>query len=398
MDTFDAFSLECFISKSKEKIINRLNKLNSNTQTILNNRDWICMVLDQTPNMLDDIQPPIIYQIPQSNNQTFSESKTTSNILLDLESRHFNSSVSGSSSQNKNHVNDNIRDTNKQEENIINNDYKPQIEKMLQGLISSLISKVVSKRNCEQENNDKDTTKQSQFTLNKEIIDKPSLLSNRKIRVYLFNTVNFIDIDVLQDDSFRIIKKKIYSKLLNSVNLITQLREVEGYEFIEMKIEEDKEIPKYGNLLIKDTQKVFAYGKDVIGFVEKVDYINTSKTLLEKAKINVVGNVLSKSELAKINLRVHIKIEQTNSYSTVIQANSECSLRSILEKIKTRLFFKNMDYYYFVEHSSYSDNEDIEKAINFDILLKYLTTYELDVRSIFIMLTIVVSEKISRYA
>lgn len=80
----------------------------------------------------------------------------------------------------------------------------------------------------------------------------------------------------------------------------------------------------------------------------------------------------------KINLKIYIKVNKTNTSSTIIQLNIKNNLKTVFEKIilKNKLQYRNIELYYFVEHED--NNEDMDNALSWEMELKYLSTYELD--------------------
>ena len=221
-------------------------------------------------------------------------------------------------------------------------------------------------------------------------MDEENLLSQNKIRIYILNTEKYIDFDIKQEETFLNLKKKVLSKLENVVNLNLKYHTIEGYEFRYVhklplsffsKLEKNRNNfpPNMGTSPINDDDTINEIGKDSLCFIEKRDYIN-----LENNKNSIApklyGAILdNNNEELKINIKVYIKVNKDNISSTIVQLNTKNNLKSVFDKIllKNKLRYRNIDLYYFVEHEE-ENNEDMDNALSWEMELKYLSTYELD--------------------
>ena len=221
-------------------------------------------------------------------------------------------------------------------------------------------------------------------------MDDDNLLSQNKIRIYILNTEKYIDFDIKQEETFLNLKKKVLSKLENVVNLNLKYHTIEGYEFRYVhklplsffsKLEKNRNNfpPNMGTSPINDDDTINEIGKDSLCFIEKRDYINLENNKNSKAP-KLYGAILdNNNEELKINIKVYIKVNKDNISSTIVQLNTKNNLKSVFDKIllKNKLRYRNIDLYYFVEHEE-GNNEDMDNALSWEMELKYLSTYELD--------------------
>ena len=221
-------------------------------------------------------------------------------------------------------------------------------------------------------------------------MDDENLLSQNKIRIYILNTEKYIDFDIKQEETFLNLKKKVLSKLENVVNLNLKYHTIEGYEFRYVhklplsffsKLEKNRNNfpPNMGTSPINDDDTINEIGKDSLCFIEKRDYINLENNKNSKAP-KLYGAILdNNNEELKINIKVYIKVNKDNISSTIVQLNTKNNLKSVFDKIllKNKLRYRNIDLYYFVEHEE-GNNEDMDNALSWEMELKYLSTYELD--------------------
>ncbi len=82
-------------------------------------------------------------------------------------------------------------------------------------------------------------------------------------------------------------------------------------------------------------------------------------------------------------MKIYFKIDKGGTKSTILVESGEKTLKHILEKLgsKSKINYKNFELYYFVEHVEDKDEiEDMDNAINMETCLKFLNSFELDVR------------------
>lgn len=345
MDSFDISSLDSFIKKYKEDIKGKLDSLQLNSKTIANQSDLVCMVLDYSLNIKGSSKQSKKYKIKnESNHLPDLIMKSNANRSLTLERP-----VSESNENNSD-----------EDSNIDDSLYRAS-----QGDINDFIRDMVY------------TFIDNAFVVERiSRVSTSGLLLNGKIRVYIFSTKNFIEVEITSEENFALLKRIVLNKLENAVNLSIHYHTPDAYEF---RLSSNK-LPLMNQPPILDTENVIEFGKDMVCFVEKQNYISSTSGIFDIKPKKLYGAIISNSEESKINLKVYIKLDVNNISSTIIQMSTENSLKNVLEKIasKKRLNYRNIELYFFVEHSENGDNEDMDNAISMDMELKYLSTFELD--------------------
>ena len=360
MDTFDIESLESYVKRYKRDIVGKLETYKFNDKNFSNQSDLLTIVLDYTPKLKDT--------------QNFSlakiklKEKQESEITLLLKHRS-NYSL-------------NLEKTNEEDDNISNNDESSDEE-------------IKGKKNLfSTKNSSKIFIKEIIYNIIDNIVNPSTnnlnnnnLLSKGKIRIYILNTENFIDFDIKLDELLINLKKRILIKLENVVNVNLKYHTIDGYEFryiqkspsfFHSKLEKNNYPPNMTIPPINEEDSINEIGKDAICFIEKKDYIPENKDI-KKARPKLYGTILSNTnDEMKINLKIYIKVNKTNTSSTIIQLNITSNLKTVFEKIilKNKLQYRNIELYYFVEHED--NNEDMDNALSWEMELKYLSTYELD--------------------
>ena len=244
--------------------------------------------------------------------------------------------------------------------------------------------------------------------------DNLRLRQKNQIRIYVLSKSNYFEIEFSPNETISSLKKKIYTKIENSVNIGLKHNTIEAYEIRptkgmnviyfkpkhkkEMEKEKEKENVTSDELKEKcapDMSKPSFDGKDLIKdldvdslcFVEKKDYKpkangndDIADSLIDDNK-KIYGEYITDTGENQINCKVYIKV---GGYSTkvtkVVKLSSNSTLRDVFEKISNSEYIKekNSEYYYFVEHSEYNDNENMDEAINPDLEVKYLFPFMLD--------------------
>ncbi len=364
MDTFDIESLESYVKRYKRDIVGKLETYKFNDKNFSNQSDLLTIVLDYTPKLKET--------------QNFSLSKIKlkekqeSEITLLLKHRS-NYSL-------------NLEKTNEEDDNISNNDESSDEE-------------IKGKKNLfSTKNSSKIFIKEIIYNIIDNIVNPSTnnlnnnnnLLSKGKIRIYILNTENFIDFDIKLDELLINLKKRILIKLENVVNVNLKYHTIDGYEFryiqkspsfFHSKLEKNNYPPNMTIPPINEEDSINEIGKDAICFIEKKDYIPENKDI-KKARPKLFGTILSNnSDEMKINLKIYIKVNKTNISTTIIQLNINSNLKNVFDKIilKNKLQYRNIELYYFVEHED--NNEDMDNALSWEMELKYLSTYELDLYS-----------------
>ncbi len=364
MDTFDIESLESYVKRYKRDIVGKLETYKFNDKNFSNQSDLLTIVLDYTPKLKET--------------QNFSLSKIKlkekqeSEITLLLKHRS-NYSL-------------NLEKTNEEDDNISNNDESSDEE-------------IKGKKNLfSTKNSSKIFIKEIIYNIIDNIVNPSTnnlnnnnnLLSKGKIRIYILNTENFIDFDIKLDELLINLKKRVLNQLENVVNLNLKYHTIDGYEFryiqkspsfFHSKLEKNNYPPNMTIAPINEEDSINEIGKDSICFIEKKDYIPENKDLII-ARPKLYGTILSNSNNEmKINLKIYIKVNKTNTSTTIIQLNINSNLKNVFDKIilKNKLQYRNIELYYFVEHED--NNEDMDNALSWEMELKYLSTYELDLYS-----------------
>lgn len=190
-----------------------------------------------------------------------------------------------------------------------------------------------------------------------------------KVRVYLFRTPGYIDLDVTSSDTFLSLKINIIKTIIKENQLTLKLTIPEAYEI--RLVDDDDEIPNMDLPELKNDDKVIKCMYCVFAFIEKENYI----------PIFGPSSILNMDNKDKMNIyiKIYFKIDQNGTFSKEISLNQEASLREVLEylSIKKLLNYKNIDLYYFTEHNEI--DLDMDSAINIDACLYYLQIKEFDV-------------------
>ena len=236
--------------------------------------------------------------------------------------------------------------------------------------------------------------------------DNLRLIQKHLIRIYVLSKSNNFEINFTPNETISSLKKKIYTKIINSVNIGLTHKTIDAYEirptkgmniiYYKPKNKPEKEIsseelkekcapdmskpPFESKALIKDLDN------DSLCFIEKEDYrknnddisSNHTESLIEDNK-KAYGEYITDTGENKINCKVYLKIGDYLS-KKIINLDSNSCLRDLFEKISSseNIKEKNSEYYYFVEHSDDNDNENMDEAINPDLEVKFLFPYILD--------------------
>ena len=222
------------------------------------------------------------------------------------------------------------------------------------------------------------------------------LRQRNQIRIYVLSKSNYFEIEFSPKETISSLKKKIYTKILNSVNITLKHSTIEAYEIRptkgmnviyfkpKHKQEKEKEIssrelkekcspdmnaPSFdGKALIKDLDI------DALCFVEKEEYKqkndepNIDQDSLVDDNKKIYGEYITDTGENQINCKVFIKIGDY-SVAKVVKLDSNSTLRDVFEKISNsdNIKEKNSEFYYFVEHSEENDNENMDEAFGLDL-------------------------------
>ena len=203
--------------------------------------------------------------------------------------------------------------------------------------------------------------------------------NNHKINIYLFGTQNKLEIFINNKIKFENLKKMVFKQLQNDKNLKLKYDNINGYEF--RYCNENNILPNF-NIDPLNNDDIINDNISFICFVEKENFNNNeNKNIDNKNNIN-----------EKINLTVYLSLNK--KFNIKVSPNE--TLREVFEKILDKIYYKNIDLYYFLEHSEKNfliNDEEIDdnyinlklynnrmdKELNMDYKCKYLNEkYEID--------------------
>ena len=380
MDTFTLDTLNKYINNYKHDIILQLSNGKTTDKSISIQPELINMVLDYSPKKKSSFQFPDKIDItkllskPQFSKMQNKE-KSTENLLKSKEDENL-----------------------EQKNNVINN--QKEENKSLPANESNINANISNTSHTPT-----DSSNQS-LNLKNNSFENIRLIQKHQIRIYVLSKTNFFEIEFKQNETIASLKKRIYTKLEHSVNIVLKHNTIDAYEirptkgmniiYYKSNNKIEKEISPYelkekcapdmskpsfeGSDLIKDLDN------DSLCFIEKKDYvskINSSnidtESLVDDNK-KLYGEYITDTGESQINCKVYIKIGNYNM-AKVVQLDSNACLRDVFEKISNsnnNIKEKNSEYYYFVEHSEENDNENMDEAINPDLEVKFLHPYVLD--------------------
>ena len=425
MDSFTLHTLDQFIKRHKREIVLKLASLKLTDKNITNQADLINMVLDYTPVIkapplfIDKINLAKLKYTPNLKKRVNQSCMLTLSKISEIENENENDKSYSyeddeedsekeeshkkamSKSPEKKVVRKNKTVTKKNENE---NDISQKQNEIYLYIKNNIIKKII-------ENILTQKTNIALSSVNKNKKVKLRLTQKKLIRIYIFSTNNFIEMEFSQEETIFVLKKKILNKLENSVNMqmkyhqqdAYELRPTQGLDIIYFKnkdeiTEKNKNIenktqnqndfsPDMEKPPIAEQKKIIDIDKDALCFIEKPGFIsrkpqvNHAESLIEDNSRKLYGEVISNTEEQKANIKVYIKIDKnSSSNTTIVQLNSNQCLKDVFEKVivKIRFEHRNMDFYYFVDHCDGRENENMDDALNNDLEIKYLPSYELD--------------------
>lgn len=387
MDLFDIDALDFQIKEYKKEIISKLHQEKVTEKNMKNSSDLICQVLDFSPKTKSIATVSKIELKNNNNNLPDFVQKYPSNLSLDLASRQIDEDDKESLSERESEDRSNSKS---RKSSTFYNEKTFYIKQIVFSIIESSVLKA---ENIE-EDDDEDyelllLKKQSESKLSKHThksnhkdfhphyhtktsISKISNQFNEtlKLKIYLFGTAATIDIDIMPGDTYHDLKVKIIQNLLcSSEEYQMKYKVPEAFEI--RLIDEDDEAPNMDVAAMEDTMNVTQSKNTIFAFVARKEY-DPNDSKLQKKNSNV-------AQEGKVNIKVHFKTKKYSTMIKVIVMSEDNTLKDLLEYIISRdlLLNRNSDLYYFVEHSVDSD-DDMDNAINNDIIVKYLSTLELD--------------------
>ena len=221
---------------------------------------------------------------------------------------------------------------------------------------------------------------------------------SKTINVFLFDTDEYIKINIYPSNTVKEIKTKIIRELISKKYNITNTS-TDAYDL--RLIDEEGDSPDMDIPALRDYVRVEGLKPIALAFLKNPDY--TAKIPREKSfdmrwiyqkqqnlmfgsfiernsRFSVVPEEEDEDGPEKYEVKIYYKdIKEENTIkSENLLLNPEDTLKTILEIFfkKNILKFKNVNLYYFVTHNN---DEDLESPFNLDINIKYLTPpYELD--------------------
>lgn len=466
MDTYDIHFLNSIINDYKNGIKNRFSKIHMNHKDLKNNSDDLCLIWDYTPKIADEKKIKEKYKIKQ---EVFDQNNNNIELSL-IKSKTFvvndsfvKENMTNSTMSDKDH-NDQIIN---KEENYFKNEHKAN-EKSIENAQNKKGSKIIfhssvfqtdkndlnNKFDSKEENTSKklnfntnlDSGKEeSENPINKDEVDceqstktennelnnvpvrKHRLTENANLRVYLFNTQNYIDVQVFFGENISALKKKILSilklrnyseifqlsKMFNfSSNLLIRKSDIEDNEIENIKNEENPLyylIKDHINSELADAYEIrhveedddFKPNLDFPAFEDKKSAVNTRiHTVCIIQKLNFDPNERKKQvklgyqENGKLLINIFVKVEterneSESEFSTKVEEDSFKTLSDLFERIKNKLLtnkINNFDYFNFYEHDNEGSKkknpdflDNVYKELPMDFKLKDLKSFELDV-------------------
>ena len=410
MDIFDIDSLDVHIYKYKSFIIDKLKCEKLNERNLQHSSDLLCQVLDYSPCIKTNaLCSSKIFLKNHTNTIPELLQKYPSNLSLSLEStkqieEDDKESVSEKDSSEYNRsrkvssTSVNVNNGNDSNNNNNNNN-------TVHSWIKLLVVNVIDDAFCKAENvvNEGDNEfellvehesevkhhKQSKHMLHRQCsgntaLTKPfiSKISNQfneisKIKIYLLHTTTFIEIEATSSDTFYDLKLKIIETLSKAQTLSLTLphEQPDAYEI--RLVDEDEYEPNMDFAALDDDTNVLQCKTALFAFVENKVYCSSPAQL--KPKKHVTSSLTYNKDTRNMSIKIHFKTNKhTHSSSITLSVDNESTLKDILDTLlqKEMLTIKNVDLYYFVEHSD--KEEDMDNCINIDTNVKYLNTCEID--------------------
>ena len=201
------------------------------------------------------------------------------------------------------------------------------------------------------------------------------------MNIYLFGTQNKLEIYINNKINFKNLKKLIFEQLQNKKDLNLKYDNINGYEF--RYCNKNNILPNFNINPPNENDNLLNNNISHICFVEKenfnyIDYFN--------------NNEFNNNNNEKINLTIYLSLNK--KFNIEVLPNE--TLREVFEKMLDKIHYKNIDLYYFLEHSEKNfllNDENIDdnyinlklydnrmdKELNMDYKCKYLNKkYEID--------------------
>ena len=362
MDYFDFKTISTFITKNKQNVESRLKDLQFTERTLQNSSDLLCQVLEYSPKLTSDPIPkqklrlkatPSLYDLlPKEENNIEIVEEPQENTTEKIVRQILNEIINKITMENVPSKSNNNEDSDDEYERALAR-RQQEIEKR-------------QNQSSRHENNNSHA---------KNSVSKISNLFNEstKVRVYIMNTHTFIDIDITSNDTISSLKKEVIEHLIqnhNKYNITLQYKQQEAYEI--RLVDDDEDVPNMDFGALDDDINIVQSKSNKFAFVEKPNYKpGPDKNML-------LGE--QKQGEKRVNIKIYIKNDSMTSSSKIISMKGEDTLKDVLLWLLNRdlLKYKNIDLYYFVEHSETVKKDDIDNALNLDITMNLLPCLELD--------------------
>ena len=406
MDIFTVDTLNKYIKNYKHDIILKLSNDKFTDKNISSKADLVNMVLDYSPkvkttiqfpnkldisklqNKINKVKPEEKKEIKKPKEEEVNEQKN--NESIETSQKEEKKVLVKNSENNSEHNSESMSESNN---NINNSNNNTNINTNINNISNTPTETSNSNQNSIIKNNS---------------FDNLRLIQKHQIRIYVLSKGNYFEMDFSPDETIFTLKKKIYTKIENSVNFVLKHNTMDAYEirptkgmniiYFKSKSKTEKEEnqlnsaelkekcapdmtkPSFeGNALIKDLDN------DALCFVEKEGYISrenssalNSDSLIDDNK-KAYGEYITDTGENQINCKIHIEIGDYHA-TKIVRMDSNACLRDVFEKISNsdNIKDKNWEYYYFVEHSEDNDNENMDLAISPNLEVKYLYPYIFD--------------------
>lgn len=409
MDIFTVDTLNKYIKNYKHDIILKLSNDKFTDKNISSKADLVNMVLDYSPkvkttiqfpnkldisklqNKINKVKPEEKKEIKKPKEEEVNEQKN--NESIETSQKEEKKVLVKNSENNSEHNSESMSESNNNINNINNSNNNTNINTNINNISNTPTETSNSNQNSIIKNNS---------------FDNLRLIQKHQIRIYVLSKGNYFEMDFSPNETIFTLKKKIYTKIENSVNFVLKHNTMDAYEirptkgmniiYFKSKSKTEKEEnqlnsaelkekcapdmtkPSFeGNALIKDLDN------DALCFVEKEGYISrenssalNSDSLIDDNK-KAYGEYITDTGENQINCKIHIEIGDYHA-TKIVRMDSNACLRDVFEKISNsdNIKDKNWEYYYFVEHSEDNDNENMDLAISPNLEVKYLYPYIFD--------------------
>ena len=409
MDIFTVDTLNKYIKNYKHDIILKLSNDKFTDKNISSKADLVNMVLDYSPkvkttiqfpnkldisklqNKINKVKPEEKKEIKKPKEEEVNEQKN--NESIETSQKEEKKVLVKNSENNSEHNSESMSESNNNINNINNSNNNTNINTNINNISNTPTETSNSNQNLIIKNNS---------------FDNLRLIQKHQIRIYVLSKGNYFEMDFSPNETIFTLKKKIYTKIENSVNFVLKHNTMDAYEirptkgmniiYFKSKSKTEKEEnqlnsaelkekcapdmtkPSFeGNALIKDLDN------DALCFVEKEGYISrenssalNSDSLIDDNK-KAYGEYITDTGENQINCKIHIEIGDYHA-TKIVRMDSNACLRDVFEKISKsdNIKDKNWEYYYFVEHSEDNDNENMDLAISPNLEVKYLYPYIFD--------------------